>query len=432
MVRGILIRLIVVAGLPIAFLRPFSGLLLYLWYSHARPNDFVWPGYSFDSGAMLIAVATLLGYFCFEMQRSPLRWRGLILVTFFWVWIALATAFATDPSLALPKLSQYTNIFVITFLIAAMANSEERIRTVLYVIAISVGILGAKAALDFVLTGGRYQAHGPGGLMHEENEFALALNMAIPLLFGLSKLQTRRWLRLCLLGMMVGCMITVVATYSRSGFLGMACAALLLTLYSRRKMLGIAGLALAALVLLVYAPSKAIQRYGTISTAAEEDPSAIGRLQAWQTALRMMQAHPMFGIGPLNFVETFSQYSSFTPRAPHNAFMALGAESGIPSALLFCGIVGGAIFEMWSVRRKLQGHAALMSLASYCLMIQMALIVYIVPNLFINRQNQDMMYHLVGISVGLAVVAKRRLAEESVKSEEAYAPELMAVQPAAL
>src|SRR5579862_956737 len=117
MLRGLLIRFLVVLALPIAFLRPFEGVLFYLWYSHARPNDFVWPEYTFDKGAYLLAIAIGLGYFLFEMGRSPLRLRGLKLLPMFWLWIAIATVLAADPSLAYPKLSQYTHIFVITFLI---------------------------------------------------------------------------------------------------------------------------------------------------------------------------------------------------------------------------------------------------------------------------------------------------------------------------
>lgn len=417
MLRGLLIRIIVVVALPVAFLRPFEGILFYLWYSHARPNDFVWSEFSFDKGAFLIAIAVGLGYFLFEVGRSPLHLRGLQLLPLFWLWIALATVLAADPSLAFPKLSQYTNIFVITFLIAAMANSESRITKLLYVIAISIGVIGAKAGVDFILSGGQARMRGPGGLMKEENEFALVLNMAIPMLFGLATCQPRRWARLLLWGMAAGCAIAVVGTRSRSGFLGLATAALLLTFYSKRKALGFAALALASVLFVVLVPSTSMQRYETISTAAEDDPSAIGRLQAWQTGLAMMKAHPIFGVGPLNFDTTFNRYSDFEARAPHNAFVALGAESGIPSCLLFIGILGYAISQMWRLRRRLQGYPGNTELWTYCLIIQMALMVYVVPNCFINRQNLDLMYHLVGISAGLALVARRRLAEQHLSAD---------------
>jgi putative inorganic carbon (hco3(-)) transporter len=417
MLRGLLVRFVVVVGLPLAFLRPFEGILFYLWYSHARPNDFVWPEYSFDKGALLIAIATGLGYLCFEMARSPLRLKGLKLLPLFWFWIAVATVLATDPALAYPKLSQYTHIFVITFLIAAMANSEERINKLLYVIGCSVAVIGTKGALDFILSGGQSRMRGPGGLMGEENEYALVLNMAITILFGLASCQPRRWARLLLRGMALACAITVVGTRSRSGFLGLITAALLLTFYSQRKKIGFAVLTLAAVAFLALVPSASMKRYESISTAAEVDPSAIGRLEAWKTGVAMMKQHPFFGVGPLNFFTTFNQYTSYAARAPHNAFVALGAESGIPSCLIFVAILVSAIGQMWWLRRKLQRHTDNVELWTYCLIIQMALMVYIVPNCFINRQNLDLMYHLVGVSAGLALVAKRRLAEQQLQLE---------------
>jgi probable O-glycosylation ligase (exosortase A-associated) len=397
---------------------PFGGLLFYLWYSHARPNDFVWPVYTFYNGAYLIAAATLLGYLVFEMHRSPPRTQGLKLIPVFWLWTALACILATNRDMAMPKIWEFAHIFVITFLVAAMANSERRIRALLYVLAFSIGFLGAKGAVDFVLTAGAARMLGPGGVSGEENEYALALNMAIPILLGLARLQPRYWPRWVLRGAALGCGITVIGTHSRSGLLGLALGALLLTFYSKRKVAGIAALALALVLFFKFAPSAAMERYQTIPNAAETDPSAMGRLQAWETALRMVKAHPFFGVGPLNFEETFPQYSDYPPRAPHNAFMSLLAESGIPACLLFVSIVGSTIVRMWWLRQKLQAYPENVELATYCLILQMTLMVYIVPNLFISRQNSDLMWHLVGVSSGLAWVAKRRLSEQRAHIKE--------------
>jgi putative inorganic carbon (hco3(-)) transporter len=429
MLRGILIRAIVMAGLPVAFLWPFGGLLFYLWYSHGRPNDYVWSAYQFDSGALLIAVTTIIGYVLFELRRSPPRLQGLKILILFWLWIALATLLATDVELALPKLSQYSHIFLITFLVAAMANSESRVRTLLYVMGGSIGFVGAKGAFDFIITRGQFQAHGSGGMMHEENEYALALNMAIPILFGLARIQSRRWARWMLQGSAVGCAITVIATRSRSGLLGLVLAILLLTFYSRQKVVGLATLALAGILFLKFAPSASMERYETIPTAAENDASVLGRFEAWKTALRMVRAHPFFGVGPLNFELNFAKYSQYTVRAPHNAFIALSAESGLPSCLLFSALIGSAIVEMWSLRRKIMRNDHDSPLATYCLIIQMVLTVYVVPNLFINRQNQDLMYHLIGVSAGLAAVVRRKLAEETPSEEEELLPEIVVPEP---
>lgn len=426
MLRGIFIRAFLVIAVPVALLRPVTGLMLYLFYSHVRMNDFVWPQYQVMNGALALAIATIVGYFVLEVRRSPLHFRGLKLIVVFWCWIALACLFAVNRELAMPKLSQFTNIFVITFLVAAVCNTDQRVKQFLYVLAFSIGLLGAKGAFDFIITGGQATMQGPGGLIVEQNEYALALNMGIPLLFVLAKYQPRKWLRIAMWAMGVGCGIVVIGTHSRSGLLGLAAAALLLTFYSKKKALGLTSLALAGILFVLVAPEAALDRYKTIPNAAETDASAIGRLQAWQTALEMTKAHPLLGVGPLNFETEFSKYSAYHARAPHNAFIGLMAESGIPSMLLFIAIVGSAIGQMWKLRRRLLLYADNELLASYCLAIQLTLMVYIVPNCFINRQNQDMMYHLIGISAGLAIVAKRRLAAQRAERRAQLSPVAMA------
>lgn len=397
-------------AVPIALFRPVTGVMLYLWYSHARMNDFVWKENQFYQGALLLAIATLAGYVVFEMRRSPLRFSNLKLLLVFWAWIALSAAFAADRNLALPKLSQFSHIFVMVFVIAAVANSEDRVKKLLYTAGLAVGVLGSKGAFDFLISGGQAVMKGPGGMMNEENEYALALNMGVALLFVLAKSEPRRWLRIAMRLMAIGCGITVVGTHSRSGVLGLAAAALLLTFYSKRKMLGFAVLAMAAVLLVAFAPKAAIDRYATLnSKVTETDESVIGRLQAWQTAFAMTKAHPLLGVGPLNFETQFPHYSAYRPRAPHNAYIALMAESGIPAMLLFVAILLSAVGQMWWLHRQLQGYESTAKLAVYCLAIQVTLLVYMVPNFFINRQNQDLMYHLVGISAGLAVVAKQHI-----------------------
>lgn len=419
MLRGLFLRAIVALGVPLALVSPFGGLLLYLWYSHARPNDFVWPVYSFSRGAYILAASTLLGYLLFEIRRSPPRIRGLALIPLFYVWTVLACIFAVSPALAEPKIWEFGKIFVITFLVAAMANSEKRVRTLLYALGISVGLIGLKGAIDFIITGGQARMMGPGGVEGEENEYALALNVAIPILFGLARSEPRTWLRWVLKGMAVGCAITVVGTRSRSGFLGLALAALLLTLYSKRRLVGVFFLATAIILFVNFAPSASMSRYQTIPTAAEDDASAIGRLQAWETALLMIKAHPFFGIGPLQFEINFPKYTNFRPRACHNAFLDLGAEEGIPSCLLFIAIIGGTILSMSRLRRRLRRFPGNENWSAYCLLIQQAITVYIVPNMFISRQNEDLMWHVIGVSAGLAALVRRRLAIQYQQADAA-------------
>jgi len=135
----------------------------------------------------------------------------------------------------------------------------------------------------------------------------------------------------------------------------------------------------------------------------------MGRIEAWEAAIAMTKAHPIFGVGLRNFEVTFLNYSPLEPRAPHNAFMALTAESGIPSCLLFMGLILGASGACWLNWRRLRYSPENRVLATYCLIVHATLLVYLVPNFFINRQDFDLMYHLVGLSAGMSMVVRQRV-----------------------
>jgi len=71
--------------------------------------------------------------------------------------------------------------------------------------------------------------------------------------------------------------------------------------------------------------------------------------------------------------------------------------------------VVGTIFRMRRLRRRTKSIESMRALSNYCLAIQMTLTVYLVPNFFISRQNEDLMWHLVGISAGLAILLTKKL-----------------------
>jgi hypothetical protein len=153
MLRALSLRVMVAFAVPIALLRPFEGLLIYLWLSFGRPADFVWRADRFDF-MVWIAAACLLGYFLFELNQSPIRMKGMILLLLLWGWLGLTSLTAFDTSLAYPKLWEYSRGFIMAFVTASMANSEKRIRQILYVLALSLGLLGSKSAGSLAMTRG--------------------------------------------------------------------------------------------------------------------------------------------------------------------------------------------------------------------------------------------------------------------------------------
>src|ERR1041385_5491689 len=98
MLRAIALYVMVAVGVPLSIFQPFSGLLLYIFFAHAHPADFVWPGYIFNYG-MLLVPSLIVGYLCFEIRKSPLRFRGMLLVITFWMWLVASSMLAYNTQL---------------------------------------------------------------------------------------------------------------------------------------------------------------------------------------------------------------------------------------------------------------------------------------------------------------------------------------------
>jgi O-antigen ligase len=187
-------------------------------------------------------------------------------------------------------------------------------------------------------------------------------------------------------------------------------AAFVVTICSRRKSLASVSVVLGIIALLLLGPKAALERYSTISTAATSDASAIGRLEAWGAAIQMTRHHPVFGVGPRNFVLVFPLYSNAEPRVTHNAVFEMMSETGIPGCVFFLAMILAAIGEMSLLWYRAQRTPETERLGTYCQIVAGSLLVYLVPNMFINRQDFDLMYQLIAVSAGLAAVIHRQLA----------------------
>ncbi|MCP4715260.1 MAG: tetratricopeptide repeat protein, partial [Deltaproteobacteria bacterium] len=90
------------------------------------------------------------------------------------------------------------------------------------------------------------------------------------------------------------------------------------------------------------------------------DGSAWYRLTVWQNCIEMIKDRPVLGLGPGGFQFFYPAYTNRVQRDPafdkekqirrvHNDFLQLGAELGIPGALLFTGLLFGGLYMAWKL-----------------------------------------------------------------------------------
>jgi putative inorganic carbon (HCO3(-)) transporter len=404
--RDIIILGWVFGSLPFCFLRPFYGLIVFSILAYNRTQDLSWGVAGSFSLSEYVAIAMIAGYVFNHRGKRFVSDVRLWLMIVLGVWIGLSVLFAYLPPMGYRKYNEFLKIILIAIMTPALVNTPFRLRVMFWTIALSFGFYGVKNAVlqETIL-------RGPGGLLADNNDFSSAMVMNIPFLLYLGHQETRRIFRVGFYVAVPLTVITVALTESRGGFLAMAVVFAALVAKSKRWPLAVLAAPFLVMGFFAIMPQKYIDRLETIRE--HKDESSQGRLRAWDTALRMSEGHPYFGVGYRNFVHAYPMFTRFPDergRVAHNSYLQLMAESGIPSLFFFLVI----LFINWRNVRRLQKQARFDAskswIRNYAAAIEVATYGYLVAGMFLNRAHFDLLYHVIGMTVALDRLARVDLA----------------------
>jgi len=429
--RDIVVAAIVFAAAFVALKRPFVGVLAWAWISFMNPHRLTY-GFAYDFPfAAVIAGATLLGFvFTREPKRipmTPLVWSWLLFIA----WVCIASLFAMYPELAAEKWSRTMKIMLISFVAIAVMAREERMHWLVWITVVSLGFYGVKGGV-FTLTnftGGRQLVYGPeGSFIEENNALALALIMTLPLMRYLQIVSTNVWVKRGLMGAMLLTVVSVIGSHSRGAFLAGIAMGLYLWMKSENRIRIGAALILVVALVAAVAPTNWVERMETIRSY-EEDTSALGRINAWETAFRLSNDRPFVGGGfnVLQKSETFARYAP-NPNDVHDAhsiyFEVLG-EQGYVGLLLFL-IFGFLAWRCGSwIIRHTRDHPELRWANRLAAMLQVSIIGYATGGAFLGLAYFDLYYHLVAMLVITRVLVEQALeAKAEAPAETAETPEV--------
>jgi putative inorganic carbon (hco3(-)) transporter len=155
-------------------------------------------------------------------------------------------------------------------------------------------------------------------------------------------------------------MVALVYTFSRSAWVGGLVGVSVILIAGRRagmRALALVVLALAIAVVILPSDAKDV----LFSRTGEAQPYDSGRVFSWHTAGRMIAAHPILGVGPGLFHDSYSDYADpeevyrqnpLHHMDAHNTYLDLAAEGGLVTSLLFCAILGVVFMRLWSRARE--------------------------------------------------------------------------------
>ena len=202
--------------------------------------------------------------------------------------------------------------------------------------------------------------------MFDPNDIGVIFVMSIPL--AVLQLQASRVVGKVAAGAILAASgWAIVLGGSRGGFVGLALVSLTLLVVVKNVSVikRVGAVAVIAFVVVAAAPPGYWDQMNTIVNPKADYnwASQDGRRQIWSRGMGYMMDYPLFGVGIDNFRRAEGTISPkaknrlpgsgivFT--APHNSFVQVAAELGIPGFLLWSSLVLGGIVGMFRLHRRL-------------------------------------------------------------------------------
>lgn len=320
--------------------------------------------------------------------RRLLDWRlyGLLAL---WLWFGVTSYAAVAPWEAWPKYFHLLKILPPLLLTLLLIDTREKLHYLMVTIALSILLVALKGGYWAVISGFQDRVYGPPGSAYgDNNEFAVAVAMAIPFMVLWLREARDRGLRIVLLLGIALAYAAAVSSWSRGGMLALGCMTLFLVWHSRRKWLAIPLLLGLGGLLFVQLPDTWFARMESVATY-QADRSALERLDAWDVGLDFAATHPLTGGG-------FNAWPVLTLRTAggrdwHSAYVEMLTEHGyVGLALWGALLLATMVSATWRTRGvKQAGDGA---------MVQASLAAYLVGGFTLGIAYWELPYHLVVIA----------------------------------
>lgn len=395
--RDIIIVSIVLLAAFMAFRRAWIGVMLWNWLSIMNPHRYTW-GFAYSAPLAAIAAgATLLGLLFTKERRSPFLGAPVGWFLALTMWISLSWLMGMDVTGDYGQWTKVMKIYLMTFVALMLLHNRYHIMAFVWVSTASVIILAVKGGIFTVLSGGAHRVWGPpGSFIADNNEFALAVILAIPLMHFLQMQLAKPWMRHAVTVAILLSVASALGSHSRGAFLALGAMGLIFWWRSSRKGPIALMLVFVVLVLLPMMPDEWWERMGTIQTY-EEDTSAMGRINAWYVAWDVAK-DKFFGAGmSYQYPEIFMLYGRFEThaRSAHSIYFQILGNHGFVGLFLFVTLWFSTFRTAGWLRKnggKLPETRWVVSLGA---MAQVCLLGYAVGGAFLSLAYFDLPYNVM-------------------------------------
>lgn len=440
---------------PLLWSVPMVVLAALIFNHFGRPFEFILSGYKIPFTIGLIGILAVLVTGAMRgLWSSPGRpLFGLV------VWMLISTPLSTWKGGSTQYVVYLVGLEVVLFLLAASApRSFRAIRLVCYL------TLGAASVYLLIATrakpDSRFDLRGTFG---NADDVALMAGFILPFLILLvQQIKNPVGQALCLI-VGGGWLVRVVGmTGTRTGMIAMACLLAVYFLYgSLVQRISVVMFSFTGFIaLLILLPASTLQRFETTfqsfgSEAVVEEhaqdeayASVLERRDLMRDAIKMTLQHPIFGVGPGEFMDY--RYQFLDPGAPgghkryfpsHNTYLQVSSEDGMVGLVFYLGFL---VATFLSLKRSMKlnrpgSHPYWEFGRQLSITLQAALIYFMVCAAAMTCERHPHQYLVAGLAVALerisSLLSNSKPAKTAVsipaKPEPKPRPELVGAAPAA-
>lgn len=277
-----------------------------------------------------------------DPRRRWVRDATNVWMTLFGIVIIAASTLAIYPSISWTYWFDFFNWFVIYFLIINVVTTSERYFIFLLIFLVANFKLSFYGGRTWVLRGFGFTSwglKGPPGDFQNSADFSTEMLMFAPIAFELAmflKPHVRKVFYWFLMSGAVTGAMSVLGASSRGAQVAMAAQTVWIAIQRKLKLKVLIAIALAAGIGYALLPTAEKTRLMN----SGNDQTSIQRLEYWKAGLKMIENHPVLGVGYFNFRAIYAERDSnklFYGKAqlPHNIFIQVGTDAGLVGLGIF-------------------------------------------------------------------------------------------------
>ncbi len=294
-----------------------------------------------------IAIGLVILTLPMDPKRRWARDSTNIWMVFFWLLTVVSSVLAIYPSISWSHWFDFFNWLVIYFLIINTVTTAERyfIFLVIFLLAnFKLSFFGARTWAERGFGFATWGIEGPPGFFQNSADFSGEMLMFAPIAFELARFVKPYVRRVTYWFLMLGAItggLSILGASDRGSQLALACQGAWMAVQRRLKFKVLIGIALLAGVGFALLPAAEKARF----TRSGTDRTSIQRLDYWRAGLKMIENHPVLGVGYFNFAPVYAVHdpnklwSNGKPQLPHNIFIQVATDAGLVGLVIFLVLI---------------------------------------------------------------------------------------------